>query len=49
MKKALKRVLDRLRAATEGRFRRPTAARDGLEAPQRMQALSVPARTERAR
>ncbi len=49
MKKALKRVLDRLRAATEGRVRRPTAARDGLEAPQRMQALGVPARTERAR
>ena len=49
MKKTLKRVLDRLRAATEGRRRKPTAARDGLEAPQRMQALSVPARTQRAR
>lgn len=48
MRKSLKRVLDRLRAATDGRFRKPTATRDGLEVPQRMQALSVPARTQRA-
>jgi hypothetical protein len=49
MKKTLKRVLDRLRTATNGRFRRPTSARDGLETPQRMQALGVPARAPRAR
>jgi hypothetical protein len=49
MRKTLKQILDRLRTATNGRFRKPTSARDGLEVPQRMQALSVPARTRRAR
>lgn len=42
MKKALKGILDRLRTATNGRFRKPTSAREGLQMPQRMQALSVP-------
>jgi hypothetical protein len=45
MRKSLQRILDRLRTATNGRFRKPTAARNGLQEPQRMQALSVPART----
>jgi hypothetical protein len=49
MRKALKRVLDRLRTATSERFRRPTAARDGLQSPQRLQPLTVPARTRRPR
>jgi hypothetical protein len=49
MRKTLKRALDRLRTATSERFRKPTAARDGLQSPQRMQALTVPARTRRPR
>ena len=49
MKKTLKRVLERLRGATNGRLRRPTTTRDGLEVPQRMQAVREPARTQRAR
>ena len=49
MRKTLKRMLDRLRTATNGRFRKPTSVRDGLQVPQRLQALSVPARTGRAR
>jgi len=49
MKKTLKELLDRLRTASNGRSRKPTAARDGLQVPQRMQALSVPARTRRPR
>jgi hypothetical protein len=49
MRKSLKRILDRLRTATRERFRKPTAARDGLQSPQRMQAVSVPARTQRPR
>ena len=49
MKKSLKRMLDRLRAATNGKFRKPTSTREGLQMPQRMQALSVPARTPPAR
>ncbi|MGZ4315016.1 MAG: hypothetical protein ACXVRS_04190 [Gaiellaceae bacterium] len=49
MRKSLKRVLDRLRTASNGRFRKPTSVRGGLQMPQRMQALSVPARTRRAR
>ena len=38
MRKSLKRILDRLRAAANGRLRRPTSARDGLQVPQRTQA-----------
>ena len=49
MRKTLKRALDRLRTTTNGRFRKPTSVRDGLQVPQRLQALSVPARTGRAR
>ncbi|HZO48832.1 MAG TPA: hypothetical protein VFB26_01690 [Gaiellaceae bacterium] len=39
MKKRLKRLLDRLRTVTEGRFRKPTATREGLQQPQRLDAL----------
>jgi hypothetical protein len=45
MKKTLKRILDRLRTATNGRSRKPTSARGGLQLPQRMQPLEAPART----
>lgn len=44
MRKTLKRVLDRLRTATNGMFGKRTATRDGLQEPQRLQALPVPAR-----
>jgi hypothetical protein len=44
MRKSLKRVLDRLRTATNGMFRKRTATRDGLQEPQQLQALPVPAR-----
>lgn len=44
MKKALKGILDRLRTATNGRFRKPTSPREGLQLPQRLQALGVPVR-----
>ena len=44
MRKHLKRLIDRLRGTTNGRFRTPTSARGGLEQPQRMQ--TVPARTQ---
>jgi len=44
MRKALKRVLDQLRDATNGMFRKPTATRDGLQDPQQLQALPVPLR-----
>lgn len=37
MRKSLKRVLDRLRTATEGMLRKPTSVRGGLEQAQRMQ------------
>jgi len=36
MRKSLKRVLDRLRAATNGTFRTRTSVRGGLQEPQRM-------------
>jgi hypothetical protein len=39
MRKSLKRVLDRLRTATNGRFRKPASVRGGLREPQRIQAL----------
>jgi len=38
MRKTLKRVLERLRTNVEGRFRKPTTTRGGLQQPQRMQA-----------
>ncbi len=45
MRKALKRVLDQLRTATNGIFGSRTATRDGVQEPQQMQPLPVPART----
>jgi hypothetical protein len=44
MRKSLKRVLDRLRTATNGMFRKPTSVRGGLQEPQRAQALPAPVR-----
>ena len=38
MRKSLRRVLERLRSATNGMFRNRTSVRDGLQVPQRMQA-----------
>jgi hypothetical protein len=38
MMKSLRRVLDQLRDALNGAFRKPTAARDGVQEPQRMQS-----------
>jgi hypothetical protein len=49
MKKALRRVLDRLRTATNGKFRSPTSVRGGLQEPQRMQPVPVPARPDARR
>jgi hypothetical protein len=37
MRKSLKRMLERLRAATNGMFGKPTAEDGGLERPQQMQ------------
>jgi hypothetical protein len=45
MRKRLRRVLERLRAGTAGRLRIPTSVRGGLQEPQRMQPVVVPART----
>ena len=45
MRKALKRVLDQLRDATNGLFRPPTAIRDGLQEPQQLQVVPVRAGT----
>jgi len=45
MRKSLRRVLERVRAATRGRFRKGASLRGALQEPQRMQALLVPART----
>lgn len=45
MKKTLRRVLDRLRTAANGKFRSPTSVRGGLQEPQRMQPVTVPARS----
>jgi hypothetical protein len=45
MRKAVKRVLDQLRDATNGLFRQPTATRERLQAPQQLQVAPVPART----
>jgi hypothetical protein len=44
MRKSLKRVLDRLRTATNGMLGKPTATRDGLQEPQQLQVLPVPTR-----
>jgi hypothetical protein len=49
MRRRLKRVLDRLRTATNGRLRKPTSVRGGLQQQPRMQALSVSMRTRAAR
>ncbi len=38
MSKTLRRVLELVRKATNGRFRKPTSVRDGLQQPQRMQS-----------
>jgi hypothetical protein len=40
----MKRVLARLRTATNGMFGKRTAAREGLQEPQQFQALPVSAR-----
>jgi len=46
MRKSLRRLLDRLRAATNGTpLRKGASIRGGLSEPQRMQVLLVPART----
>jgi hypothetical protein len=45
MRKSLRRVLERLRAATAGHFRTPTSVRGGLQEPQRMLPLLVPVRS----
>jgi len=45
MRKGLKRMLDQLRDATNGMFRKPTAIRDGLQEPHQLQVAPVPART----
>jgi hypothetical protein len=45
MKKSLRRVLERLRAATNGAFGKRTHARGGLQQPQRMQPALVPVRS----
>jgi hypothetical protein len=38
-------VLDQLRDATNGIFRKPTATRDGLQEPQQLQVAPAPARS----
>jgi hypothetical protein len=45
MKKSLRRVLERLRTATNGTFAKRTHLRGGLQEPQRMQPALVPARS----
>lgn len=45
MKKSLRRILERLRAATNGTFAKRTNIRGGLQEPQRMQPLLVPVRS----
>jgi len=45
MRKSLRRVLDRLRVATNGTRRKRVSIRGGLSEPQRMRPLRVPART----
>jgi len=43
MRKTLKRVLERLRAATNGTFGKRTHVRGGLQEPQRMQPVRASA------
>jgi hypothetical protein len=45
MKKSLRRVLERLRAATSGTFGKRTHVRGSLQQPQRMQPTLVPVRS----
>jgi hypothetical protein len=45
MKKSLRRVLERLRAATNGTFGKRTHVRGGLQETQRMQPALVPVRS----
>jgi hypothetical protein len=45
MKKSLRRVLERLRAATNGTFGKRTHVRGGLQEPQRMLPVPVPVRS----
>jgi hypothetical protein len=45
MRKTLRRLLERLRATTNGTFGKRTHTRDGLQAPQRVQPLPAPARS----
>ncbi len=44
MRKSLRRVLDRLRAATNGTFGKRTSVRGGLQEPQRMNLLPAAVR-----
>jgi hypothetical protein len=44
MRKALKHLLDRLRTATSGTVRKRTATRAGVQEPQQLRVLPVPAR-----
>jgi hypothetical protein len=44
MRKSLKRMLDRLRAATNGTFRDRTSVRGGLQEPQRMTRVPLSVR-----
>ncbi len=46
MKKSLRRVLERLRAATNGTFGKRTHTRGGLQQPQRMLPVAVPVRNK---
>ncbi|MFL5962640.1 MAG: hypothetical protein ACJ757_07095 [Gaiellaceae bacterium] len=45
MSKSLRRVLERLRVATNGAFGRQLSTRGGVQGPQRMQPVLVPARS----
>ncbi|HEX5247868.1 MAG TPA: hypothetical protein VFW41_12150 [Gaiellaceae bacterium] len=45
MKKSLRRLLERLRAATNGTFGKRTHVRGGLQETQRMQPALAPARS----
>jgi hypothetical protein len=47
MRKSLRRVLERLRAAVGGTLRKGTSVRGGLQEPQRMHVLPAPARVRR--
>jgi hypothetical protein len=45
MRKSLRRLLERLRAATGTRLGKGASIRSGMQEPQRMQPLLAPART----